>query len=177
MNQAGLFWVRGGLVNFMALGDKIKHPPLGATANVMFADVQFDRKYLPSSFYRYIPNAHYELQEKINVLLIVTLVDIPDNTELYVDFWNVYSYDKDKIPDWLNIPQDVLGKYFVKREYQNSVTPLMEIAKQMLLPEAIFNKMDLNLIIKSEIKELLSPKIEEKIKLSQEEQSSKKLSE
>ena len=162
----------GNLVNFLALGNHIKHPPSNQSANVIFVDMCFEPKYLPGSFRRYLPNICYDFTENIDLMGVFTLVDIVDNTELFVDFWDLFVFEKDKVPDWLCIPPDNLGKFFVKRQYENQLSIATEMAKQMFVPEAVINKMDLDLIIKSEVRELLSPQMKEHIKLIQESEKS-----
>ena len=76
----------------------------------MFVDISFDRKYLPSNLFRYLPNLSLATDKNINVMGVVTLVDIEDDTELFVDFWNLYTFDLKTIPDWMTIPPDNLGK-------------------------------------------------------------------
>lgn len=141
----------------------------------MFVDISFPRQYLPSSLYRYIPNMTRCDDPNLNVLGIVTLADLEDDTELFVDYWNVYTFDLKTIPDWMTIPPDNLGKMFVKREYEYAFPLAMEMAREVFAPDAVLNRLDLQRILKSEIRELMSPVIVEQKRLLEEFEAKKAL--
>ena len=131
----------------------------------MFFDFSVKRKYLPKSYYKYLPNVNYEDGETLNILGVFAVTDLDDDEELFVDYWNLYAFDVEKIPDWLCIPPDNLGKFFVKEKYENKFSLGVELTKQLYFPEVVINKFDLEMMIKSGIKELLSPGIVKQIQI------------
>lgn len=162
-------------MNPLAVGDKIKHPPVGVPANVVFVDIVVERKFLPSNLYRYIPNMTTMDDDNLNIMGVVTLVDLEDDTELFVDYWNVFSVDLKTLPDWMTIPPDNLGKLFVKRKYEHQIPLALEVAREIFVPQTIINRFDLEQLVQKEIKELTTPSLLEQKRLLEESQAQKQL--
>lgn len=141
----------------------------------MLVDISFKRKFLPSNLYRYLPNITVAPDENLNVMGVVALTDLEDDTELFLDYWNVYAFDLKTVPDWMTIPPDNLGKLFVKRDYEHRVPLVVEIARELFVPEAVINRLDLNQIMRNEIKELMTPFLTEQKRLSDESARAREL--
>jgi len=46
---------------------------------------------------------------------IVTIDEIEDDQELYVDYWDLFELDKNVQPEWLHIPETPLNHLFFKK--------------------------------------------------------------
>ena len=161
INPEDLFWTHGRAVNFLGVGDKIKHPPKDTPPNVAFVDIFASKTFFPQTFMRYIPNANLDKNEEVNVMGIVTLKDLYDDEELFVDYWDVYLYDKEKIPDWLVVPPPALDHFYVKKDYEKKIPLILEIAKQSFLPEAVLTRHDLQQMLDTKIEQLLLPSVKD----------------
>jgi hypothetical protein len=172
ISKEDLFWAQGRALNFLAVGDTVKHPPPNTPPNVAFVDISIQKDFLPRSYTRYLPNVNLDKNDQLNVLGMVTLRDIEDNEELFVDYWDVYLYDKEKAPDWLVVPPPALNHYYTKKHYEHKIPLLLELAKQSFLPEAVLSRHDLQAMIDTKIEQLLLPAMRsEKISLPSENQN------
>lgn len=157
INAEDFFWTHGRAVNFLGVGDKIKHPPKDTPPNVAFVDIAVPKTFFPQTYARYLPNANLDKNEQLNVMGIVTLKDLYDDEELFVDYWDVYLYDKQQIPDWLVVPPPALDHFCVKKDYEHKIPLILEIAKQSFLPEAVLTRHDLQQMLDTKIEKLLLP--------------------
>jgi hypothetical protein len=157
IKKEDFFWTHGKAVNFLGVGDTIKHPPKDVSPNVAFVDIAVPKTFFPQTYLRYIPNANLDKNEQVTVMGIVTLKDLYDDEELFVDYWDVFLFNKEQIPDWLVVPPPALNHFYVKKDYERKIPLLLEVGKQSFLPEAVLSRHDLQQMLDTKIEQLLLP--------------------
>jgi hypothetical protein len=112
-------------LNPLALGDKINHPPPDTPANVCFVDIYIPFQFFPLDFLRYVPNIirldyintlKNNLPKVMRTVGVISLDEIRDGDELYVDYINESMVPLNFRPDWLLAPPP-RNPYLVKGEY------------------------------------------------------------
>lgn len=147
-----MFFVPGKWLNPYALGDLTRHPPPSTPANVMFIDLCVDPNTFPSCYNRYLPNVNLRDDESTNVLCVVTTVDLEDDSELFVDYWTVVTFEQEMVPPGLSVPSDGLSKYFVKRKYDHSYHLARQLIAKTLWPQAVVDKFSLDKMVEEEVR-------------------------
>ena len=101
----------------LSMGVKINHPPPDVEANVAFLDFEVPYDFFPSKFLRYLPNFNYSKSNKsFKIVGIVSLKEINNGDELFVDYIDEELVPYSFKPDWLLKPPPN-SPYLTKQEH------------------------------------------------------------
>ena len=142
-SESEQFIVHGESLNFFAQGHRILHPTLSRKPNVLFVDIEIERRFLPSSYHRYIPNASFDPCENIPLLGVVTSQELSDDSELFADFMDLFVVDKKKIPDWLTetLPEENL--LLMKKDHERKLPFITNLIKTSSIPKSVIEKIEI----------------------------------
>ena len=80
----------------MALQRLINHPPEGKSANVTIVDIPVISNQIPKSWYNLIPNWNLTQDKNTELFVsgIMTLKEVQDDEELFLDYYDVFDLSK-----------------------------------------------------------------------------------
>lgn len=90
----------------MALDKILNHPPQDKSANVTLVDIPVNKNNIPKSWWDLLPvwNVMTNKLSNCYVCGIMTIKDVEDDEELYLDYYETFELEKNKQPDWLHLP-------------------------------------------------------------------------
>lgn len=147
--------MRGEALNFLAQGHRVLHPAAGTRPNVMLVDVEVAAELLPRAFYRYLPCLSYDEDKTLRVLGLVTLEALPDDSELFLDYWDVFVWKTAEVPAWMSLTPPEQRWFVTKARWEEGLSPLHHAAKHSFVPQLIVNRENLAQLAKEELAELL----------------------
>jgi hypothetical protein len=112
-------------LNPLSFGHKINHPPPDTSPNVKFIDIFIPYNFFPNEFLRYLPNIYEQhdtnrfkikREKTIRAVGIISLSEIKDKEELYVDYLQEDLIPDTYRPDWLLQPPP-RNPYLIKESY------------------------------------------------------------
>ena len=170
------FKIKGENLNFLAQGHKINHPGVLEEINTIFVDIEIPLNFFPKSYFNYIPNFNEDIIENdcYHCLGIVSIKDIGDNEELFVDFLEIFDLDKNNVPDWIIKKENKLGKFYLKKSLESFTPFYVKYVDKVFGDEEILEQKNIDKILfkeieevknkeKIEIKELENGKIDDKL--------------
>lgn len=142
-SESEQFIIHGESLNFLAQGHRILHPTLSRRPNVLFVDIEIERRFFPSSYHRYIPNASFDPCKNIPLLGVVTSQELSDDSELFADFMDLFVVDKRKIPDWLTetLPEENL--LLMKKDHERKLPFITSLIKSSSIPTSVIEKIEI----------------------------------
>lgn len=120
------------LLNPLALGDKINHPPPDISPNVKFIDIEIPHSFFPSDFIRYFPNVLNEDSKTLKLTGVVSTTEIKHKEELYIDYIEEDMIPQTFRPDWLLSPPP-RNPYLIKKEYVSKPNLLDEMVNKIYM--------------------------------------------
>lgn len=147
--------MRGEALNFLAQGHRVLHPAAGVRPNVMLVDVEVAAGLLPRAFYRYLPCLSYDEDDTLRVLGLLTLEALPDDAELFLDYWDVFVWRTAEVPAWMSLTPPE-GRWFLKKaRWEEGLSPLHRAAKHSFAPQLIVNRENVAQLVEAGLAELL----------------------
>lgn len=147
--------MRGEALNCLAQGHRILHPSSGRRPNVALADVEVDARLLPRALYRYLPCLNYDEGDTLRVLGVVSLRALPDDAELFLDYWDVFVWRAAAVPAWMSLTPPDERWFLAKRRCAEALAPIHYAAKHAYAPQLILSRRDLGRIAEQGLAELL----------------------
>lgn len=160
-SESALFSASGSLLNFLAQGHRILHPPPGVSPNVYFYDMEVEAAVLPRRFFRYLPCLSYQLSPLLRLLAVVTAKELHDDQELFVNYWDVLAVQKELAPDWMGQPPLPADPFLVKKHYNYNNAVLRIFAHNSPVSPQLFTRVDIEQVLARKIDELI-PRLPEK---------------
>lgn len=106
---------------------------------------------MPSSFYRYLPCANYEERDCLRVLGVVSTEELADDSELFVDYFDVFVFDSSKVPEWLSLTLPETNPLLLKDKLERKLPLFGEMMRYSTMPDKILNRFDLDLMIQAKM--------------------------
>lgn len=118
----------------------------------MFAELQIERHFYPQSYLQYIPSHCNDEKDRFKAMGIITIDDVNDNTELFVNYYDHYDLDIKDTADWLTIPESPLDQlWYLKKGYELHMTYLTNKALKQFQPKEIREKNDIEIAVTKRI--------------------------
>ena len=151
--------MRGEVVNLLAQAHRILHPDASARPNVMLVDIEIDGRLLPTALYRYLPCLNYDDDRTLRVLGAVSLYDLPDDSELFLDYWDVFVWKTAAIPKWMVMTPAEERWFLSKSGWEEGLAPLHFAAKNAYAPQLIVNRLNAAKLLEEGLSGLLPPHV------------------
>ena len=175
-NENEKIYMKGEDLNFLAQGHKINHPGVLNEINTIFVDIEIPLNFFPKSYFNYIPNFNENIIENdfYHCMGILTIKDLEDNEELFLDYNEIFDLDKNNIPDWICKIKNPLGKFYLKKSLESFTPFYVKYVENFFEDKEILEKKNIDKILFKEI-ENVKQKEKSDIKKLEKEKNDDKL--
>ena len=88
--------VFGSQINHLGMGHHINHPKKPNVPNVFISDILIEKHFLPHSYLEHLPSAMHETNKYYITPGVFLLEETKDNTELLIDYKDLYIFEKNQ---------------------------------------------------------------------------------
>ena len=87
-------------------------------------------------------------------MCIFSTTQLADDTELFVDYWDMYDIDVRRCPEWMTVPRSPLDAlHFIKKGYESDVALLTNRALDAFVPAEARAKADIEKAVARELQQ------------------------